>query len=81
MPSEKEIQTALNFVSSTLNESMSFLRKSILSAFTSNNNKKESVKITKEETYRELNFVYHVVYGASCLLKRPTSNRHYITEQ
>jgi hypothetical protein len=73
IPSVKEIETALEIVSSSLNESVNFLKKSIFFDRSGNN------KILKEENYREMNFIYHIIYGASCLLKRPT-NREFVTD-
>lgn len=61
IPTSKEIKTVIHFVNSTMNESMNFLNKSIL---------RGSIKSTKEENYRELNFIYHVLYGSSRILKR-----------
>lgn len=57
---------------------MSLLRKSILN--NKLNESKHSNKVSKEENYRELNYIYHLIYGASCLLKRP-SKRPFVTEQ
>ncbi len=77
LPCTEEISAALDLVGSILNESISFLKKSMLY-----NRKDEgrNSKISKEENYRELNYIYHIIYGASCLLKRP-ANRQFITEQ
>jgi len=72
----KETSVAIDIVNTSLNESMEFLKKSIIL----NKFNKNSSKILKEENYRELNFIYHVLYGASRLLKRP-SNRKTATEQ
>ena len=82
IPSVKEIETALEIVGSSLTESMSFLKKSIFFSKRDellNSSNKQS-KIAKEENYRELNYIYHIMYGASCLLKRPV-NREFITDQ
>lgn len=73
----KEIDIALEIVGSTLNESINFLKKSI---FFSHSERNAGNKILKEENYRELNLIYHIMYGASCLLKRPV-NREFITDQ
>lgn len=62
IPNLQEISTALDITSSNLNESMSFLKKSILRKNESN----------KEDNYRELNYIYHIVYSSSTLLKRPS---------
>ncbi|CAF1136134.1 unnamed protein product, partial [Brachionus calyciflorus] len=78
IPNVQEISTALEITNSVLTESMTFLRKSILGL----NSKKEdsdSNKFSKEDNYRELNYIYHVVNGASCLLKRPNTQK-YVTE-
>lgn len=66
----QEISTALEFTSSVLNDSMLFLKKSILKK-----NEMRDFKSTKEDNYRELNYIYHVVYSASCLLKRPQTHK------
>lgn len=62
VPNLQEISTALEITNWILNESMSFLKKSILRKTESN----------KEENYRELNYIYHVLYSSSTLLKRPS---------
>ena len=61
IPSSKEIKAVVHLVNTTMNESMNFLNKSIL---------RGSIKSSKEENYRELNFIYHVLYGSSRILKR-----------
>jgi len=85
IPTVREIETALEIVGNSLTESMSFLKKSIffnkrddLSNNSTFGNKQS--KIAKEENYRELNYIYHIIYGASCLLKRPV-NREFVTDQ
>ena len=72
----KELSSAIDIINTSLNESIEFLKKSIIL----NKFNKNSSKILKEENYRELNFIYHILYGSSRLLKRP-SNRKTITEQ
>ena len=52
----------IEIVDKALNESMNFLRNSIIMS-----NPKKS---TKEENYRELNFIYHILFGSSRILKR-----------
>jgi len=64
-PSKQELKKIVGIVEVTLNESMDFLSKSLMVD-------RESGSITKEENYRELNIVYHVLFGASRLLKRPS---------
>lgn len=64
IPSVKELDTAVEFTEAALNESMSFLTRSIV------NN--EASK--KEERNRELNYINHIVFGAARLLKRPARN-------
>lgn len=81
IPTVKEIEIALEIVGSSLNESISFLKKSIFpSKREEMQNGNKNTKITKEENYRELNYIYHIIYGASCLLKRPI-NREFVTDQ
>jgi hypothetical protein len=77
LPCLDEISAALDLTGSILTESINFLKKSILYP---RKDESRGSKISKEENYRELNYIYHIVYGASCLLKRP-SNRQFITEQ
>lgn len=81
IPTVREIETALEIVGSSLSESMSFLKRSIFfSGALATAAAKQSSKISKEENYRELNYIYHIMYGASCLLKRPV-NREFIVDQ
>lgn len=79
IPTVREIETALEIVGNSLTESMNFLKKSIFFSKREETCQKQS-KILKEENYRELNYIYHIIYGASCLLKRPV-NREFITDQ
>ena len=75
IPSVKEIEAALEFVESSLNKSVEFLTNSILSSA----NDEALTSSTKEERNRELNFINHIMYGASRLLKRP-ANRSYVND-
>ena len=77
IPNVREVSVALELTSQILSESMSFLRKSILGI---KKDEAKMVKLSKEDNYRELNYIYHVIYGASCLLKRPT-NQKFVAEQ
>lgn len=52
-----------NIIDDALNESMRFLNKSLILNNPDN--------VTKEENYRELNFIYHILFGSSRILKRP----------
>lgn len=79
IPTVREVETALEIVGSSLTESMNFLKRSIFFSGSLATAAKQS-KITKEENYRELNYIYHIMYGASCLLKRPV-NREFIVDQ
>ncbi|RMZ93913.1 proteasome activator complex subunit 4, partial [Brachionus plicatilis] len=71
IPNVQEISAALDITSSVLNESMSFLKKSFL-----RKNESRDFRSTKEDNYRELNYIYHLVYSSSCLLKRPSSKKN-----
>lgn len=53
-----------NIIDDALNESMRFLNKSLILSNPDN--------VTKEENYRELNFIYHILFGSSRILKRPS---------
>jgi hypothetical protein len=67
-PTQVELETAIDFAKAGLEESFKFLTESIL------NNKNEaslSSMSSKEERNRELNYVNHIIYAASRLLKRP----------
>jgi hypothetical protein len=67
-PTQIELETAIDFAKAGLEESFKFLTESIL------NNKNEnslSTLSSKEERNRELNYVNHIIYAASRLLKRP----------
>jgi len=64
IPSKEELKKVISIVEATLNESMEFLNKSLVDG-------QAAGSVTKEENYRELNFVYHVLFGASRILKRP----------
>lgn len=75
IPTVEELSTALDIVGKTLNDSMNFLRKSILQK----KDDKTMTKIGKEEIYRELNIIHHTMFGSSALLKR--SKREFVTDQ
>jgi hypothetical protein len=63
----QELEVVIDFVDTGLNESMNFFTRSVF------NNEPSR----KEDRNRELNYINHVVFGASRLLKRP--NRPSIT--
>jgi len=63
-------------VGTTLNESMNFLKKSF---FYRRGDEKSFTKTAKEEIYRELNYIHHIMFGSSSLLKRP-KNRQYVCD-
>ncbi len=66
IPSSQELKLVIRLVENALNQSISFLSKSILHEKLASN-----LNVSKEENYRELNFIYHILYGSSRLLKRP----------
>jgi hypothetical protein len=69
VPNVRELETAIDFAKQSIDESFKFLTENVL------NNKNEnplSTLSSKEERNRELNYVNHVVYAASRLLKRPS---------
>lgn len=67
IPSQKEIETALDFIEVFLKKSMKFLSDSVLLR-----NEENLSTSTKEERNRELKYIYHIIYGGSSLLKRPS---------
>ena len=69
IPSVQELESCLDFVNDNIDESFSFLTNTI-----------NNMSVTcKEERNRELNFVNHVVYAASRLVKRAVQFPH-VTE-
>jgi proteasome activator subunit 4 len=75
IPSQKEIETALEFANSYLRKSMKFLNDSVLLAKNTNDDNLSTTSTTKEERNRELKYIYHIIYGGSSLLKRPTNQK------
>ena len=55
---------------------MNFLKKSF---FYRRGDEKNFSKTAKEEIYRELNYIHHIMFGSSCLLKRP-KNRQFVND-
>ena len=72
IPSVREIEVALDFVHDFLSESVHFLTESVLQ---NTNADLGLTSSSKEERNRELKYIYHIVYGASSLLKRPSNPR------
>ena len=68
------MKIAIDVVSESIKESMDFLGKAALEF------ERKVKKIPKEEIYREMNFLFQVVYASSRLLKRPSSYQ-ILTEQ
>lgn len=62
----QELETALEFARSSLSECYKFLTETVI------NNKTDTLLASKEERNRELNYINHIIYAASRLLKRPT---------
>lgn len=85
IPTLNEITLAISFVNKELNKTMKFLSESILNIRkqSSNSSKssssKSNAKYSKEENYRELNYLYFLAYGSSRLLKRPYKERQSLT--
>jgi proteasome activator subunit 4 len=75
LPSVREIEVALDFVETFLKQCTDFISVAILE----NKNDEGLTSSSKEERNRELNYVNHIIYGASRLLKR-TSHHKYVTE-
>ena len=70
MPTVKELETAIDFTRAALNESYKFLTESIIQG---KHETSSNATSSKEERNRELNYINHIIYAASRLLKRPTS--------
>lgn len=65
LPTLQELETAIDFVDAALNESIGFFDRT---AF-------ENEPSKKEDRNRELNYINHIMFGASRLLKRPTNQK------
>lgn len=61
LPSTKELETVIDFVDMSLNESIGILKRAI----------HDNEPSKKEDRNRELNYMNHIIFGASRLLKRP----------
>ncbi|CAF0770306.1 unnamed protein product [Brachionus calyciflorus] len=66
IPSVEELETCLDFVNENLTQSFSFLTRTI----------NDMSLTSKEERNRELNFVNHLMYASSRLLKRAVKYSH-----
>jgi proteasome activator subunit 4 len=74
IPSLKEIEVSLEFVDIFLKDSIQFLTESVLLS----KNEESLTTSSKEERNRELKYIYHIIYGASSLLKRPSNSKIFM---
>ncbi len=56
------MKSIVKIIDKALNDSIKFLNKSIILSNPDN--------VTKEENYREFNFIYHILFGSSRILKK-----------